>query len=243
MGRMSGGSTLGLILALSGAGRPAAAADAAWFQNTTQALLDAVTTGDKSIWDATLASDWQMTTEDGEVLGKTKFLEQLSPLPPGFSGSIRVQDLTVNDLGSAAVVHYWLDEIENVFGQVLRTRYVETDTWRRTGTAWTMVAAHATVVPRDFEPIEVDKRAWPKLVGDYRLSDKTPKRYRVFLRDGSLHGGADEKSAALLIPLSPLVFHQKGSIHLMVFVQNPKGDVTELRELHKYNEVTMQRVP
>jgi len=194
------------------------------------------------VWRAGLADDCIVTTEDGEVQGKAKFLDDLRPLPPGFSGNIKVQDLTVNDLGGAAVVHYLLDETEDIFGQVLRTKYIVTDTWRRADGGWKIVATQVVVVPRDLEPVEVDKRGWPALVGDYALSEKTPRRYRVFLRDGSLWGGADEKSATLLIPLSPLVFHQKGSIHLMVFVQDTAGRVEAVRELHKYNEVAMRRV-
>jgi hypothetical protein len=230
---------LALILAAT-AGQ---AAGIEWFQKTTQVLFDAVATGDKAVWDEAMAADCVVTTEDGEVLDKAKFLEQLKPLPPGFSGTIRVQKLTVIDLGGAAVVHYFLDETEQIFDQLLRTRYVETDTWRRSGSTWKLVASQATVVPRDLEPVAVDKRGWPSLAGDYRLSERTTRRYRVSLRDGSLYGGADEKSATLLIPLSPLVFHQKGSIHIMVFVPNAKSEIAEVRELHKYNEVAMQRVP
>ena len=220
----------------------AAADETAWFQKTTQALVDAIAAGDKAAWDAALADDWMVTTEDGEVQGKAKFLAELRPLPAGFSGVIKVQDLTVKDLGGAAVVHYWLDETEHVFDQVLHTRYVVTDTYRRDGKAWKAVAEQVTVVPRDLEPIQVDTRIWPQLAGEYAMSERTPRRYRVFLREGSLYGGADEKSAALLIPLSPLVFHQKGTIHLMVFVQDAKGEIVEVRELHKYNEVAMHRV-
>jgi hypothetical protein len=98
-----------------------------------------------------------------------------------------------------------------------------------------------TVVPRDLEPIEVRSAAWTALVGDYRYSEKASSRYQVFVRDGALYGGRDAKSATQLIPLAPLVFFQKGSIHIIVFVQDKSGAVNELRELHKYNEVRMQR--
>lgn len=218
------------------------AIDVGWFQKTTQSLLDAVTAGDKAPWAAVLADDYTVTNEDGEVQDRAQLLATLAPLPKGFAGEIRVRDLTVKDLGSAAVAHYLLDETETIFGQNLHTKYLETDVYRRAGASWKMVASQVTVVPRDLEPVEVDKRGWPSLAGEYALSPQTPRRYRVFLRDGSLYGGSDEKSAALLIPLSPLVFHQKGTIHLMVFVRNAKGEVTEVRELHKYNEVIMHRL-
>jgi hypothetical protein len=214
-----------------------------WFGQNTQALYDAVAPGDKSPWERTLADDAIITDEDGEVVDKVKFLKDFLPLPVGFSGRIKVRDLTVHDLGAAAVVHYWLDEDEYVFGQTLKTVYVETDTYRRVGDAWKAVAMQITVVPRDLDAVQVDNHGWPALVGSYRLSDKTDRRYRVFLREGVLYAGSDEKSATRLIPLAPLVFFQKGSIHTMVFVQDAAGAVTEVREIHKYNEIVMTRVP
>jgi hypothetical protein len=213
-----------------------------WFQSTTQALFDAVAAGEKPVWDRVLDADCMITTEDGEVFDKARFMEELRPLPPGFSGEIKVRGLTVRSLGGTAVVHYWLDETEDIFGQQLRTTYVETDTYRRAGDSWKAVAMQVTVVPRDLEPIELSSAGWPALVGDYRYSERATSRYQVFVRDGALYGGRDPKSATQLIPLAPLVFFQKGSIHIMVFVQDTTGAVSEVRELHKYNEVRLQRV-
>jgi hypothetical protein len=213
----------------------------AWFQATTQKLLDAVTTGEPAVWDQVLDQDFQVTTEDGDVMGRKQFLDGMRPLPAGFIGHIKVRDLTLRPAGDAAIVHYWLDETEDIFGQELRTTYVETDVYRRVAGAWKMAAAQVTVVPRDLEPIAVSNHDWPALVGEYRYSEQASSRYHVFLRDGALYGGRDPKSATLLIPLAPLVFFQKGSIHLMVFVRDAKGAVTEVRELHKYNEIRMER--
>jgi hypothetical protein len=63
------------------------------------------------------------------------------------------------------------------------------------------------------------------------------------MRDGALYGGNNPKTATRLIPLAPLVYYQQGSIHLMIFVRDTSGAVNEVRELHKYNEVRMQRIP
>ena len=221
----------------------AATESTAWFQSTTQALFDAVALGDKTLWDRVLAEDCTVTTEDGEVFTKTRFLQELRPLPAGFSGRIKVRDLTVRSLGTGAVVHYWLDEVEDIFGQQLRTTYVETDSYERSRDSWKMVAAQVTVVPRDLAPIEVSSTGWQALLGVYKYSNQASSQYQVFVRDGVLYGGRDEKSATRLIPLAPLVFYQQGSIHIMVFVQDERGAVNEVRELHKYNEVAMKRFP
>ena len=215
---------------------------AIWFRETTQALVDAYATGDKTLWTRVLDEPCTITNEDGEVMDRTKFLESLRPLPPGFSGTIKVRDLTLRQIGTAAVVHYFLDERESIFAQELKTTYVETDVYRHDEDSWKMVALQVTVVPRDLEPISVDSTRWPALTGEYRLDDKATSVYRVFMREGALYGGRDAKSATLLIPLAPLTFFQKGSIHLMIFVPDKSGAITEVRELHKYNEVRMKRV-
>ena len=235
----SGAAICALVLASS----PAVSEDLKhWVQTTTQTLYDAVARGDKAPWERVLDADCQITTEDGAVLDKPRFLRDMHPLPPGFSGQIKVRDLTTRRVGSALVAHYWLDETEDIFGQILKTVYVETDVYRQAGASWKLIALQLTVVPRDLEPVPVNSTGWPALIGEYRLSDQAASHYQVFTRGGALYGGNEAKTATLLIPLAPLVFFQKGSIHIMVFVQDQAGAVTELRELHKYNEVIMKRV-
>lgn len=232
-----------LCLLVNAPGHASTPVPTAWFQSTTQALYDAVAPGDKAPWDRVLDENCIITTEDGEVLTKDAFLKQMHPLPAGFSGRIVVRDLTARPVGTAAVVHYRLDETEDIFDQRLKTMYLETDVYRRSADAWKMVAAQVTVVPRDLEPISTDATLWPALVGSYVLGDHAKSRYQVFMRDGVLYGGSDRASATRLIPLAPLVFFQQGSIHTMVFVQDGGGAITGVRELHKYNEVRMKRVP
>lgn len=202
-----------------------------------------MTAGNPTIWRSTLSDDCVITDEDGKVYDKAAFLETLRPLPKGFSGHIDIQHLTLRKLGAAAAVHYWLNEHEDALGQKLHTVYVETDTYRRERNAWRMVASQVTVVPADLKPVAVDERGWPEVTGSYRLGRGAPGVvYHAYLRHGSLYWGSDGKSAKLLIPLSPLVFFVQGSIHTMVFVRDGAGHITEAIELHKYNEVAMQRI-
>jgi hypothetical protein len=106
-----------------------------------------------------------------------------------------VRNLTVRLVGEAAVVHYWLDESEDISGQQLKTVYVETDTYRREHDSWMMVAMQLTVVPRDLAPIPLASRQWSVLTGEYRLGVSQASRYSVFERDHSLYMGRDAASA------------------------------------------------
>ncbi|HEY1773764.1 MAG TPA: nuclear transport factor 2 family protein [Gammaproteobacteria bacterium] len=228
---------------LATASTQAAAPDTAWFQRHTQALYDGVTSGDPKPWDEDIAPDCLYTSEDGLTQDKTALLKTIAPLPKGFSGGIKVEEFETRDAGSAVVTHYINDEWEDVFGQHLHTKYVNTDTWGERDGKWQIVATHATVVPRDEDPVPVDPKVYAAVVGSYSFDPSGKRVYEVFVRDGKLFGGATEDKATQLIPLSPLVYFQAGSIHTMIFVADAGGQVTELREIHKYNELAYKRLP
>jgi len=235
-----------LMLAAALAAVPVTAApatpDSTWFQQQTQALYDAVTAGDPKPWDADIAADCIYTSEDGLVQDKTELVKSISPLPKGFSGGIKLRDFQVRQAGGAVVTHYFSDEWEDVFGQHLKTVYVSTDTWAPRGDKWQIVATHTTVVPRDEDAVPVDPKAFAAVTGTYSFDPARQRLYEVFVRDGKLYGGSDAKKATQLIPLSPLVYFQAGSIHTMIFVMGQDGRVDEVREIHKYNELAYKRV-
>ena len=52
-----------------------------WFQTTEQALMDALGPGDKAIWDRIMDPSCVVTTEEGQVVTKEQFLDELGPLP------------------------------------------------------------------------------------------------------------------------------------------------------------------
>ena len=235
-------ATLSLAAAGAYAKKPAVP-DQVWFQKNTQALFDALPSGNKAVWDKAFASDALISDEDGNVQSKADLLKGMGPLPPGSSGSIQIENLKVLPIGTdGAVVNYLVDEQEDVQGQKLHTKYTTTDVYRSELTGWKIVSSHVTVVPRDMDPVPVDRTGWPLLVGEYKVGPQSKHSYHVYLREGSLFGGADEQSATALIPLSPLVYFQAGSIHTMIFVPDGKGGIAEEREVHKYNELSMQRV-
>lgn len=235
-----------IVLTLLAAGSAHAAApapDASWFQQHTQALYDGVTAGDPKPWDEDIAQDCIYTSEDGSVQAKAELVKSIVPLPKGFSGGIKVEEFQMRDAAGAVVTHYINDEWEDVFGQHLHTKYVNTDTWAPRDGKWQIVATQATVVPRDEDPVPVEPKAMAAVVGNYSFDPAGKRVYKVFIRDGKLFGGKDEASATELIPLSPLVYFQAGSIHTMIFVADAQGTVTEVREVHKYNELAYKRLP
>jgi len=221
--------------------KAAAAADAVhWFRATEQKLMDAIAKGDKAAWDQVMDPSCVYTTEEGQVLGKRQYLDELRPLPAGLAGDISVQDLTVQPFENVAIVRFLADEWETVFGQRVSTRYRVTDAFRREGSEWKMLASHVSVVTQDPPGQEVSKDQWPGFVGTYRLLPDG-WTFTVELRDGLLYGGRDPKKLRQLIPLAPDAFVVSGSLGEWIFVTE-KGAVTHILNFRKFEPLVWTRV-
>ena len=237
--------TVAVLLLRTSASAQGASAGAApetlqWFQATEQALMDALAPGDKAIWDRIMDPACVVTTEEGQVVTKGQFLDELRPLPPGLSGGLVIKELTVQEFPAFALVRYLADESESVFGQRLAVQYRVTNAYRRDGPAWKMVASHLSVVTRDPPAQDVSKAGWPGLVGQYRLL-ADGWTLTVELRDGELYAGRDPKKLRRLVPLTPDAFVVSGSLGEWVFVvENGKG--ARILNLRKFAVLVWTRV-
>lgn len=211
-----------------------------WFQTTEQALMDSLASGDKAAWERVMDPACVVTSEEGQVTGRQQFLDEVRPLPEGLAGGIAVQELTVQEFPSFAVVRYLADEWESVFGQRLSVKYRVTNTYRRDGADWKMVASHLAVVTQDPPAQAVSGAGWPALVGSYRL---LPAGWTltVELRDGKLYAGRDPKKLKPLVPLTPDAFVLSGSLGEWLFVvENDKA--TRIVNLRKFATLVWTRV-
>ena len=217
------------------------AADVRWFQDTEQALMDAIAAGDRRTWDRIMDAGCIVTSEEGEVIARDRFLKDLRPLPLGLSGQIVVRDLTVQEFSAFAVVRFLADEHEMVFGQQLATKYRVTDTFRRSGSTWKMIASHVAVVTIDppAQPVATD--GWPGLAGKYQLLPDG-WTFHVVLRDGQLFGGRDPEKLKRLIPLTPDTFVLEGSLGEWLFVVGADGKATKIVNLRKFEPLVWTRV-
>ena len=211
-----------------------------WFRATEQSLMDAIGAGDKAAWDSVMDPSCAVTSEEGEVVTKQKFLDDLGPLPKGLTGGIAVKDLTVKEWPTFAVVRYLADEWESVFGQRLSTQYRVTNTYRRDGDNWKMVAAHLSVVTRDPPAQAVSTTEWPKFAGTYRLMPDG-WTFTVEFRDGGLYGGRDAKKLRAFVPVAPNAFVLSGTLGEWIFVLE-HGRVGHILNLRKFQPLVWTRV-
>ncbi len=217
------------------------AASTRWFQSTEQSLMDAIATGDKKVWEQVLDESFISTSEEGQTLSKEDLLKEFTGLPPGLTGSIKVEDLTVQEFPTFAIVRFLADETEDVFGQQLKTKYRVTDTFRKAGSEWKLIASHLSVVTADPPPQNVSKESWPDLVGDYKLLPQGWV-FHVVMRDGDLLGGRNPEKLRPLIPLAPNVFVRKGALGELIFVTDKDGNASKILEFRKFQPLIWTRI-
>jgi len=148
-------------------------------QRATQQLMDAAAPGERAVWEHWTDPTLTYVSEDNEVKDRGHLLAELTPLPPGYSGWITVAEFRCRDFGAFAVTTYVLDEHESVEGQALRTRYRGSDTWRRTGTGWRVVAMQVYAIPQDPPADSAAHAALADYQGVYSLSEHTRQVVRV----------------------------------------------------------------
>jgi hypothetical protein len=202
--------------------------------------MDAIAPGDKAPWERVMDPSCVVTTDEGEVLSRQQFLDSLGPLPAGLSGTITVRELTVQEAPSFAVIRYLADEAESVFGQRLVVNYRVTNTYRRDGAGWKMMASHLSVVTRDPPAQPVSDAGWPGLVGTYRLLPDG-WTFTVELREGQLFGGRDPKKLRPLVPLAADAFVLSGALGEWLFVVET-GRATRIVNVRKFAPLVWTRV-
>ena len=152
---------------------------------TTRHLLDAIAPGDKAPWAKVMAEECLYSDENGTTMTKAKFLEELGPLPAGYSGNMKLEKPQFILAGDTAILAYELNEQETVFGQELHARYHATDTWVRRDGQWRMIASQVVRT--------IEEKLLPQVeaVGDaskpghwFAIQDRVAARDQVTQRQG-----------------------------------------------------------
>ena len=97
-------------------------------EQRTQELLDSAGSGDKRPWQEYFADDCFYFDEKGRKMDKTALVADVSPLPKGYTGTLKLANVESHIEGDVAIMSYDQNETETVFGQFMTARYHETDT-------------------------------------------------------------------------------------------------------------------
>lgn len=202
---------------------------AALLQRQTQEMIDAITSGESQVWGRYLDEKVVYTSEDGTVLTKAELVEQIKPLPPGVSGTIKVVDFKAALHGDVAVASYVSDEHETYHGHELHCQYRTTDTWLRTPAGWRLIASQVLAVRTDPPAVALTPAQMDEYVGRYQLSPDVA--YEIRRTAGGLEGQqSGRKWEAMKAEAPDVLFIPGKPRYRWLFQRGADGRITGLVE-------------
>jgi Domain of unknown function (DUF4440)/Domain of unknown function (DUF3471) len=206
----------------------------------TQELFDAVAPGNQAPWKMYVAEDAMFFDEKGRSMDKPALLEDLQPLPTGYSGSIRVVHPKSRFAANVAVLSYDCDEVETVFGRELHARYHSTDTWLYRNQAWQIVASQTLRYYEDPAAGAVSEAMLNDYVGAYELA---PGNVIAVTRQGDeLYAQRNSGKPYQLLPESPDLFFRTGVEGRRLFHRDAAGHVDMMVDRRNNEDLLWKKI-
>jgi hypothetical protein len=211
-----------LILSLS----PALADDHALITTQMQDMSDAIAVGNVAVWDKYVDADVIYAEEDDTYKGKADVLKEITPLPKGLSGEIKIDLLSYHEDGDVAVALFRQNETEHYFGQTIFAKYLTNTTWRKRADGWKLIAGQVLAEKTDPPAIVLPASQLAQYAGTYRLKDSEPT-YTLTLENGKLMATRNGRKPATWNAEVPDVFFIAGDPRIRkIFQRDASGKVT-----------------
>jgi hypothetical protein len=205
----------------------------------TQELFDAVAPGDQAPFKKYFADDVMFSDEKGRNMDKAALVKDVAPLPPGYSGTIRVVRPQSRIVGDTAILSYDLDETETVFGQRMTARYHEIDTWMRRNGSWQILAAQVHRYYEDPAPGKADTQKFAAYSGAYELAPGVTMT--VTAEGGHLYSQRSGRAKEELIPEATDIFFRPGIEGRRVFHYTDDGKVDSLIDRRNNEDIVWKK--
>jgi hypothetical protein len=202
--------------------------------------MDSVAGGDQTPWKKYFADDCMFFDEKGRNMNKAALVADITPLPAGYSGSIKVVNAHSHIERNIAILSYDLDETEIVFGQNMTARYHGTDTWMRRHGQWQIVAAQVLRYYEDPAPGKLDSKKLGEYVGTYEVA--TANRLTISMDGKQLYRQRGDRPRELLIPEAADIFFRKGVEGRILFRYAYNGKVDALIDRRNNEDVVWKKV-
>jgi len=204
----------------------------------TQELYDAVAAGNQAPWKQYFADDCIFSDEKGRTMDKSKLIADITPLPTGYSGVIKLEHAQSRIYDNVAVLSYDANEAETIFGQKLSARYHITDTWLQRDGNWQIVASQAHRYYEDPAAGKADPKKYADFSGIYELASG---QTRTVLSEGdNLFVERNGKKDQLLPETSDLFF-RKGIEGRILFRYDKEGRVDALIDRRNNEDVIWRK--
>jgi hypothetical protein len=206
----------------------------------TQELMDSLIPGDKAPWQKYFAQDALFFDEKGRKMDKAELVKDISPLPKGYSGLIKIVRPQSRIIGNTAVLSYDLDEDETIFGQMLHARYHATDTWMYRDGRWQILASQVLRYYEDPAVGTSDPKLLELYVGTYELA---PGVTMEVTREGDrIFAQRTGRNREELFPEAAGIFFRKGVEGRRLFHIAADGKVDSLIDRRNNEDVVWKKV-
>jgi hypothetical protein len=191
-----------------------------------QEMADALVPGNAAVWDKYLDANVIYAEEDDSYKGKLEALKELTPLPKGLGGAIRVELLAYHEDGDVAVALFRQNETEHYFAQTIHAGYLTSTTWKKRADGWKMISGQLLAERTDPPAIPMPVEQLAQYVGTYRLKGSEPT-FTLKLVDGHLVGDRKGRKPARWYAEAADVFFVAGDPRIRkIFQRDRSGLIT-----------------
>jgi hypothetical protein len=208
----------------------------------TQELMNAIVSGDPAPWRKYYADDCMFHDEKGRSLGKAALVADITPLPNGYSGTVKVANPQSVVTSDTAILSYDSIETETIFGQQLHARYHGIDTWLRRNDQWQIVAAQTMRYYEDPATGTTDPAKFPAYAGAYQLSPGSGRRTTISFQKEKLFLERTPAKKIELFPESGDLFFRKGVEGRILFHFSTNGKVDLLIDRRNNEDVIWKKI-
>jgi Domain of unknown function (DUF4440)/Domain of unknown function (DUF3471) len=204
----------------------------------TQELYDSLVSGDQAPWKKYFADDCMFADEKGRFFDKSKLIADITPLPAGYSGTIKIENVHSRIIGNTAVLSYDADETETIFGQNLKARYHITDTWLQREGNWQIIASQTHRYYEDPAIVKADPKKFVDFIGTYELA---PGQTRSVTAEGDTLFVERKGKKEELLPETSELFFRKGVEGRILFRYAANGKVDALIDRRNNEDVIWKK--
>src|SRR5262245_14909045 len=204
----------------------------------TQELYDSLVTGNQAPWKKHFADDCMFADEKGRFFDKPKLVADITPLPAGYSGAIKIENVHSRIIGNTAVLSYDADESETIYGQNLKARYHITDTWLQRNGNWQIIASQAHRYYEDPAVGKPDPKKYPDFTGTYELA---PGQTRSVTNEGDKLFVERKGKKEELLPETSELFFRKGVEGRILLRYGANGKVDALVDRRNNEDVVWRK--
>jgi len=193
------------------------------------------------VWDRWLDPAVVQVDENDVVHGKSEILANLKPLGPGLVGTLAIDDFRAVIHGDVAIVSHEDRETLDYHGQMILSRFRNTDTWIRTKGEWRLIASQVLAVLKDPPAVRLDRATLCGYSGRYAMASDIAAT--ITCVGDSLTMKREGRPDRIFLPELRDVFFERGQPRTRrIFQRDGKGVITGFVDRREARDVVWRRL-